>query len=231
MRLRLAVPDSAITPEMLNHALEFTTLANQQLLAQGKAPLATDLLRRGNKWKPERYGDGEHFDLLPTIGERGWGDCDDWAPGLAAELRHTGQDPGARATIRRTGASRWHALVETSDGRVLDPSLWAGMPSRRAPTANPKFAKGVAGAFWMPRGKGWSARCDLPTAEGHIVGIAHGAPSPQHALVQASYGVCAAHPWGDFVMEQNAAVVGEMSNGGRAGRVTYSERGPLVVRV
>lgn len=214
MRIRLAVPDQYVTPEFIESALEATTRGNQALLQAGVTPTATELLARGNKWKPERYGDGEHFDLLPTIGDRGWGDCDDWAPGFAAELRETGQDPGARAIIRRSGEHKWHALVQTSDGKIHDPSQWAGMPSpsTRPPLASQMFGNGVAGMVLSPAGRrGWFARCDLPMGEcGHIVGIGYGCPNPDLAMRAAIASVAPSHVMGDDVIGTYNHIVGDL---------------------
>jgi hypothetical protein len=81
------------------------------------------------RWKPEPPGD-EHFDHAAVVLGRGWGDCDDLAPWHAASLRATGQDPGARAFVKKSGPNRWHAVVRRSDGSVDDPSKEAGMGQR-----------------------------------------------------------------------------------------------------
>lgn len=210
MRIALAIPDAAVTPEFIEGALEAATLGNQALLRDGMAPTASSLLRAGAKWRPEPKSWGaEHFDLLPTIGARGWGDCDDWAPGLAAELRHTGEDPGARAVIRRSGAKRWHALVQQSDGTILDPSKWAGMPSGRIPRVKQQFADGIAGAVIVPNGRrGWFARVDLPTDAGHIVGVGWGCTDPACALRRAAWAVGPSHVMGADVAGACEEVIG-----------------------
>ena len=181
MRIRIAVPDAHVTPEVLNAALETTTRANHAMLEAGDVPPVSELIRQGAvRWKPEPFTDGEHFDLLPDVAARGWGDCDDLAPALAAELRATGRDPGARAFVRKSGPKRWHALVKTSDGETIDPSAAAGMYEEQArrrggSVSGAGDAPGVYGAV-MPtmaercgigikRAKGrWAARCDLPFA-------------------------------------------------------------------
>lgn len=172
MRIRIAVPDPHVTPALLNAALEATTKANESLLETGAAPLATETIRKGLvKWKPENFRDGEHFDLASTVARRGWGDCDDLAPWLAAELRMRGIDPGARAVVKRSGPKRWHAVVHTADGDELDPSIAAGMLEWKK--KNPGALAGVAGAIMgtmaehcalgLKRRDGkWAARCDLP---------------------------------------------------------------------
>ena len=80
MRIRLAIPDRLVTPQVLEAALEATTLANQNAIAAGEAPSLTDAIRGGLRWRPEPFMDGEHFDLAATAHRRGWGDCDDLAP-------------------------------------------------------------------------------------------------------------------------------------------------------
>ena len=205
LRIRVAAPDAAVTPAFIESALESTTLANQALMAQG-APTASALLAKGARWRPEPYGDGEHFDTIDTIGQRGWGDCDDWAPALAAEYRVTGADPGARAVIRRTGDRRWHALTQLSDGTIVDPSLWAGMPSVDLARSPVRFGVGQAGAVVIPAGRrGWMARCDLPVMGGHLVGVGWGCPDPFSALYQAVSVAGAGHPWGEDVCRKAAA--------------------------
>lgn len=55
----------------------------------------------------------------------GYGDCEDLAAALAAELRVAGHP--ARAIVRRArGAPGYHAVVRLR-GRELDPSAWLGM--------------------------------------------------------------------------------------------------------
>ena len=201
MRIALAVPDRHVTPEFIEAALEATTIANQELLRDGVSPTASQVMAAGAKWRPEPRSWGEeHFDLIPTVAGRGWGDCDDWAPGVAAELRHTGADPGARAIIRRSGAKSWHALVQKSDGTIIDPSSWAGMPSGRVPRVRQRLPDGIAGIAVVPNGRrGWFARCDLPVDSGHLVGVGWAAPSPQAAIWRSVCSVAPSHCMGQEV--------------------------------
>lgn len=132
MRIQVAVPDEHVTPEVVEPVLEAVTRLNEHMLAAGQTPTATALLEQGAKWRPENMGD-EHFDHGGTIASRGWGDCDDWAPLRAAELRATGEDPGARTVMKASGPSTFHAMVERSGGHVEtageDISVRAGMKS------------------------------------------------------------------------------------------------------
>jgi plasmid stability protein len=190
MRIQFAVPDAHVSPSVLNAALEATTRANQEMLASGAVEPISEAIKHGEvKWKPEPFRDGEHFDLADTVQRRGWGDCDDLAPALAAELRHKGADDGARAIVRKSGPKRWHAITELSDGTILDPSEWAGMYDYKkkhglshVSGAGPMGVCGtsviglIADAAMLgvkPYGAHWAARCDLPVdgADSAICGV------------------------------------------------------------
>lgn len=195
MRIRLAIPDRHVGADVLNAALEATTLANESLLHAGEAPLATEAIKAGVKWKPEPFHDGEHFDLATETYERGWGDCDDLASWLAAELRSTGADPGAKAVVKRTGPSRWHAVVQLSDGTVVDPSEWAGMPKKEknghAPAVHGTMCLGGHGGIAVvPYRNGYAARADLPWGRrDHVSGLGYGY-TREEALERALTGAC-----------------------------------------
>jgi len=105
MRIQLAIPEKHVTAPVLNGALEAVTRLNESLLKAGDTPTDLELIKAGAIWKPEPPGD-EHFDHGKEIASRGWGDCDDWAPLRAARLRATGEDPGARAVVRKSGPQR-----------------------------------------------------------------------------------------------------------------------------
>lgn len=132
MRINVAVPEAHITPEVLNAALEGVTRLNESLLHSGSVPTFRDAVQQV-RWKPEPPGQ-EHFDHAAMVLRRGWGDCDDLAPWEAASLRATGADRGAKAVVKQVGPKRWHAVVRKSDGRIIDPSAAAGMPTSQ-PTA------------------------------------------------------------------------------------------------
>jgi hypothetical protein len=136
MRVNVAIPEAHVKAPVLDAALESVTRLNEAMLAEG-APTFDRALIRGIKWRPEPPG-AEHFDHLKTINARGWGDCDDLAPYHAASLRHTGEDEGATAIVKRSGPKSWHAVVQRSDGSIDDPSARAGM--------GPNIKAGVRGA-------------------------------------------------------------------------------------
>jgi hypothetical protein len=219
VRIRLAIPDHLVTAEGLEAALEATTLANEQSILRGEVPNLTDAIKKGVRWKPEPYLDGEHFDLAHQVAARNWGDCDDLAPWLAGQLRASGDDPDARTRVYKSGPDRWHVVVETSDGEILDPSRWAGMGKRSAPSVN-----GIAGVTALPfarncegglcvvphKGKFW-ARVDMPfpDADGHIA--SHGrARTPEEALHRAMAGAIACGESIDSPLCDRARLAGAM---------------------
>lgn len=202
MRIRLAIPDHLVTPEALEAALEATALASEQAIRNGEVPPLQDAISRGVRWREEPFTDGEHFDLPAQVLGRGWGDCDDLAPWLAGELRATGEDPGAIPRVYQTGANRWHVVVQTSSGEVLDPSRWAGMGRRKSVagcsngvcgrTARP-FARPGSGAIaLMPRYGSYWARADVPypDSDAHLASHAR-ARTPELALERAVSGAIA----------------------------------------
>jgi hypothetical protein len=127
MRINVAVPEAHVDAPVLDAMLESVTRLDQKLLQEGAVPTAKEAIKKhGVRWQPEPPGE-EHFDHAGTVMQRGHGDCDDLAPHHAASLRHTGEDPGAKAVVYRSGPMRWHAVVQRSDGSIDDPSRWAGM--------------------------------------------------------------------------------------------------------
>lgn len=197
MRIRLAIPDHLVTPEGLEAALEATSLANEQAILRGEVPGITDAIKKGVRWKPEPYLDGEHFDLAHQVVNRNWGDCDDLAPWLAGQLRATGQDEGARARVYKTGPKRWHVVTELSDGTILDPSKWAGMGKKSSPdsqgvvgvVARPFAHPGQGAMCVVPHQGRWWARCDMPfdDADAHLASHSRG-NTPDQALHNAISG-------------------------------------------
>jgi hypothetical protein len=219
VRIRLAIPDRLVTPEALEAALEATSLANEQAIIRGEVPPLTEAISSGVRWKPEPFLDGEHFDLAHHVAARKWGDCDDLAPWLTGELRATGEDPGARSRVYKSGPDRWHVVTETSDGEILDPSKWAGMGKRSAPsvsgvcgvTARPFARTGEGALCCVPHaGKYWS-RVDLPfpDAAGHIASHAR-ASTPEESLYRAVAGAIACGEEIDSDLVDRARMMGAM---------------------
>lgn len=141
MRINVAVPEPHVSAPVLDAALEGVTRLNEALIREGAVP-PFDAVKHRLRWKPEPPGE-EHFDHAGVVLRRGWGDCDDMGPYHAASLRVTGEDPGARAHVRRSGPKRWHVVVQRSDGSTDDPSIETGMPA-------PGRRVGIRGAVQPP---------------------------------------------------------------------------------
>lgn len=202
MRIRLAIPDELDDQERkdaLDAALESVTRSVTGLVRRGIVPPAAKAIKGGQvRWQPEPPGD-EHFDLPTTVLKRGWGDCDDLAPWHAATLRASGTDPSARAVVKRSGPSRWHALVERSDGSIEDPSRHAGMGATvsgpgggASPIHKPMSADSRLCIALCPSQSGpgqpitWFARCDAPDeCEPWDWSAMRADPSPKKALLSA----------------------------------------------
>lgn len=221
MRVNVAIPEAHVKAPVLDAALESVTRLNEQMLAEGAPPFER-ALKSGVKWQPEPPG-AEHFDHLGTILRRGWGDCDDLAPYHAASLRASGEDPNARAVVRRSGPRRWHAVVRRGDGTVDDPSKRAGMNGPHeyrgafTPLMWPLPSQTVGGAYVVrpqvalrPVRGGWQSRVDIPwtyfdrkgqgTPTEYAMATLHTAPVASTALVGAIDGAC------------NLALVGEYAD-------------------
>lgn len=219
MRIRLAIPDRLVTPEALEAALEATSLANEQAIIRGEVPPLTEAIRKGVRWKPEPFLDGEHFDLAHQVVSRKWGDCDDLSPWLTGELRASGQDPGAISRVYKSGPDRWHVVTETSDGKILDPSKWAGMGKKSGPsvsgvhavTARPFARMGEGALCCVPHKGAYWSRVDLPfpDAAGHIASHSR-ARTPEQALYRAIAGAIACGEEIDSDLCDRARMLGTM---------------------
>lgn len=128
--------------------LEFLTRINQWQFRRG---IAVPLESSGVVYHEEPIGrvsgwDCEHWDDCVVVAKRGWGDCDDLGPYLAAQLRElygvhaecvlsyrfiSADEMRAAgfpsALIPSDGAFLTHVRVRLPDGTVLDPSEWLGM--------------------------------------------------------------------------------------------------------
>ena len=215
MRVNIAIPEAHVTKPVLDAALESVTRLNEQLLERGDTPTGHQLIEQGAQWRPEPPGQ-EHFDNGAILAQRGWGDCDDWAPLHAASLRKTKEDPGAKAEVVRSGPNMWHAIVKRSNGKIDDPSKAAGMgtngygghsgvhgaclPLMNAPGAVVGGAYIVRpGVAVRPAPQGYQARVDLPwhwkekltdplTPTDYAMTALHTAPVAPMALVGALEG-------------------------------------------
>lgn len=118
------LPDHAAA---VNALLEGFVRVCQLVIESGLAP--PDPLQANVQYKLEPPGQ-EDWKLPQNVIRDGWGDCEDMAGWRAGGLRATGQDPDARAEVRRTGPHKLHCVVVRSDGSVEDPSheLWQRQP-------------------------------------------------------------------------------------------------------
>lgn len=206
MDVRIAIPDEHIKPSTLNAGLEAVTKLNESLIASGQAPNFSQAIAAGVKWQPEPPG-LESFDHAGIVSKRGWGDCDDLAPLAAASLRVSGQDPGARAVVYKSGPHRWHAIVQHGDGSYSDPSQTAGMKVREGSEAA-GIPPAVVGCMGRPSVSGdearpyvavtrdaraYVARADLPIGRTgrYAISTVHRDVSPAAALATAVTGIAA----------------------------------------
>jgi hypothetical protein len=219
LQLRIVVPESHVSAEVLNPALETVTRLNERLLAEGRAPTFDEGVRHGVRWRPEPAGQPESFDHAESVIKRGWGDCDDLAPWAAATMRASGEDPGARAVVRRSGPGTWHAYVLTSDGKERDPSIEAGMGKRGvsgigAAAVPPMFDTSIEG-FARPaiavrrivtsRGVvGFDARVDVPvTTSDFAISTLERRKLASQAIIGAIMGAC---EWADVAGAEDEAL-------------------------
>jgi hypothetical protein len=223
VHIQMAVPEEHVTPEVLDALLEAGTRLNTQLIKSGHAPTFDQALAaRKVKWKPEPPG-AERFDHAGIVMRRGWGDCDDLGPWKAASMRATGEDPGAQSVVYKSGPKRWHAVVQRSDGELVDPSREAGMAKREgilpAVTGHmfdPSAAAlvGEDGVVTMrpsvalkphPSG-GFVGRADIPWDDtDYALTALHRAPVAAQAITGAILGACMVGEAADVARPEHVA--------------------------
>jgi len=175
MKIKLTVPAKDVDERTLGAALEAATEIAQRQVEQGAVPPLAVAIDAGVRWAPEGAAAGdESFDPPLTVIKRGWGDCDDLGPYWAGELRASGVDPDAKPIVYQSGPRRWHVVVERGDGKIDDPSRWAGMgggriSGTRVPFVEPLGSGKTVVGFSRLRSGGVSARLDVP-----VVGLGEG---------------------------------------------------------
>lgn len=137
MRIEVTIPSEVLTPDLrilyARNVLHCVVDLNRALIRLGVVPRLYDT---GTVYAPEQ--DGEEFADAYTVYKRGWGDCDDLACWLLAELLEDwecggrkGREPRlvVQAYPRRTRDPNGlvHVLVSDSRGIDLDPSRELGM--------------------------------------------------------------------------------------------------------
>lgn len=93
-------------------------------------PKTPSIYRAGVVYREEDPRQGyEDFAIIPAIIKRGWGDCDDLAPWLCAELQQRGEPAKIRIQWKRfPGRGRlFHIVVRRANGQIEDPSRRLGM--------------------------------------------------------------------------------------------------------
>lgn len=113
----------------INLALQLTMVADVYQLREYRVPA---LYSGAYRYRHERCeaahvpGACERFlTLVQALEEGGWVDCDDAAPGLAAELYVAGDLLAIPFAVRSPAG--WHCKVRRGDGVILDPSKILGM--------------------------------------------------------------------------------------------------------
>ncbi len=91
----------------------------------GKIPLIPPLYRSDVRYKEEPQSwELEHFDCIPVVYGRKWGDCDDLAPIRVAELVFRGEDPRANVMVKWKGLPNgkrlYHVVVRRSNIKRAD---------------------------------------------------------------------------------------------------------------
>ena len=111
----------------LKPILEALTTVNHIFLQSHNVPA---LYKSGVRYQNEpKEWPNEHFDSVPVVLKRGWGDCDDLAPWRCAELRALGERAKIRIQWKRLPAGRlFHIVVRRENGSIEDPSAILGMP-------------------------------------------------------------------------------------------------------
>lgn len=118
MRMTSELPNHAAACERVLDAL--ADVAAMLIGAGIVPPFPHDV--KGIRYRLEPEGE-EDWKLPPGVIRDGWGDCEDLALWVVGGLRATGEDPGARCRIVRTGRNKLHCVVERSDGTFEDPSV------------------------------------------------------------------------------------------------------------
>jgi hypothetical protein len=87
------------------------------------------LYKAGVRYENEPDNGIEEFACIEPVLKRGWGDCDDLAPWLCAELRNQGENAKIRIQWKRqpSGRKLFHIVVRRGDGTIEDPSRILGM--------------------------------------------------------------------------------------------------------
>jgi hypothetical protein len=197
LKWRLFPPgeDHRLSQNKLLYALEGMVRANQDYLrAYPETPL---LYRSGIRYQREPDGQEEWCDI-PNIIAAGWGDCEDLAAWLVAELREKFKMP-ARPFLRfrkKAGEFHYHALLTIPHHYVWKPVMH---PQKNIPLLDPQTGRPAAMRAPVFTGKMGefvfedpSARLGMYGGKTNVAGayeqiLARGRDPIHHALVSRRY--------------------------------------------
>lgn len=120
-RLTLSIALSSLTA--VQRFLTALQLVDQDQLRSGRYPR---LYHSGVRYQREPRG-AEDWQTVSRAYANRFADCEDLSAWRAGELVISGEDPGARAVIKRVRPGLIHCLVRRSNGVMEDPSRQLGM--------------------------------------------------------------------------------------------------------
>lgn len=134
-------------------------------LVLDKDPRIPPIYAAGVRWKPIPHDNWRRAD---QIAGEGWGDCEGLSAWRAAELRRSGEDPGARVGCYHTGPKKYHAIVIRGDDSIEDPSVWLGM-KLRPNMPRDRFEMNFLNGLWPEK---WNGRGPRPVPGSITIGWA-----------------------------------------------------------
>lgn len=120
-KLKLTIPVSSLSAVQIY--LTALQLVCQSQLSSGRYPR---LYNSGVRYQREPRGREEWQDVKTSF-RRKTADCEDLSAWRAGELVVSGEDPRARAVIKRVRPGLIHCLVQRGNGVMEDPSRVLGM--------------------------------------------------------------------------------------------------------
>ncbi len=125
-RATVNLPSSVCVIEAL---LDGLVQADQLLIKAGLVPPSP--LYAGVRYRRESTG-LEEWNIATIVLKNRAGDCEDLNSWAVAGLRESGEDPGARMILYRTGPRLFHAVGQLSSGEIYDvcPALGMQVPRR-----------------------------------------------------------------------------------------------------
>ena len=131
---------------------------------------ARPLYSAGVRYRVEAPGH-ERWQLPSETRALGYGDCEDLASYRVADLRHSGEDSGARVVTYQSAPNVRHCIVRRSNEQTEDPSRRLGMGSQQDLDERAELRAGI-GVATMPEPTGvrWNVRRVAPHGwEGEVI--------------------------------------------------------------